>query len=551
MNISNLSMNKNLPRTWAMKCAQKLLKRDFIILETGYGPSGLPHLGTVAEVIRTRMIQNCLDILGKESKIIVFVDDMDGFRKVPTNLPNQDMLANYLHLPLCKVPDPFGCCESYADHNTNELIKLLKTFGLEDKVEIMKSSDKYNSGEFDENLVQVLNNYEKILNVMLPTLGEARQKTYSPFLPISQKNGHVLEVKIEKYLKEEKSICFYDQGELVKMPVTGGNCKLQWKVDWGMRWAALGVDFEMYGKDLIDSYSVSKQICTILGSRAPNNMVYELFLDSEGKKISKSKGNGISLEEWLNYATEDSVKHFLFLNPDRAKNLDKKDLHKYVDNYLSDLEKYRNSISNSDLHSNFALDNHPNHPSFALDNHPSSALDNSSRKDFVLNEHDYRNITENPVFYVHEGVVPPVSRVSYSMILNLAKGLRSPDFLTFKNFIENKIGKLNITEDKVVESVFKFYESYKTKPSETPEWIKSYMKVFLEKLDSLESGNDMQQELYLLGNKAVFNNDVADLKSWFKAIYGILFGEESGPRLGPFFELYGKDEARKMIESII
>ncbi len=497
-----------LPRTWAMKNAEKTIERHsgdvLLFLKTGYGPSGLPHLGTIAEIIRTRMVQQSIEFQGRKSKIIVFVDNMDGFRKVPSNLPKQDYLAQFLGLPLFKVPDVFGCCESFADHNINELNKLIAQFDLTQHVEVVRSSDMYLSGKFNDALLNVLKNHEKILKIMLPTLGEERKKTYSPFLPISAKSGKVLEVKIEEYKVDEGKITFYDEGELVESEVTNGKCKLQWKVDWGMQWHALGVDYEMYGKDLIDSFSASKPICKVLGSKAPASMMYELFLDGENKKISKSKGNGVSLEDWMNFAPIASMKHFLFMNPERAKRLDIHDLHRYVDAYLNDLTKYH-------------------------------AQDEKARY-------------ENPIFYIHENA-PPATTLSYSLLLNLQKGLRSPDYETFRNFIEKQHGTLNETEEILIKCVYKFCEHHKTESAPAPEWLKKYLNAFLDNIDQMTNGLEMQTYLYTLGNEAVANQDITDLKVWFKTIYQVLFGEDSGPRLGPFFELYGKSESVKLIKS--
>ncbi|WP_172618991.1 lysine--tRNA ligase [Candidatus Cytomitobacter indipagum] len=505
-------------RSWPMQNAKKIIdersndKSKIVVLKTGYGPSGLPHLGTIAEIIRTRMIQRALEFLGCKGKIIVFVDNMDGFRKVPSNLPKQEFLQQFLGMPLFKVPDAFDCCDNFADHNINELNKLIEQFGLTKHVEVVKSSDKYLPGEFNEALLKTLKNHEKILKIMLPTLGEERRKTYSPFLPISQKSGKVLEVKIEEYKVDEGKITFYDEGELVESEVTDGKCKLQWKVDWGMQWHALKVDYEMYGKDLIDSFSASKPICKALGSKAPLNMVYELFLDGDNKKISKSKGNGVSLEDWLNFTPIASMKHFLFLNPERAKRLDIMDLHRYVDAYLKDLDRYHKQVAEND---------------------------------------DRRH--DNPIFFVHENEsnLPSSTNLSYALLLNLQKGLRSPDYDTFRSFIIKQHGQLNDTEEKLVECVYRFAEHHKTESIPAPSWLNKYFQRFLDNMPNLSNGLDMQTYLYALGNEAVENRDIEDLKAWFKIIYTVLFGEETGPRLGPFFELYGKEESIKLIQSKI
>ncbi|USO00691.1 MAG: lysine--tRNA ligase [Alphaproteobacteria bacterium] len=496
-----------------MKNAKKVIEKNtsgLITLKTGYGPSGLPHLGTIAEVIRTRMLQQAIELQGRKSKIVTFIDNMDGFRKVPTNLPNQDYLKQFLGMPLFKVPDVFGCCDSFADHNINELNKLINKFGLTEYVEVVKSSDMYISGKFNDAILLVLQNYKKILEVMLPTLGSERQQTYSPFLPISQKSGKVLEVKIEEYKVGEGKIVFYDEGELVEQAVTNGKCKLQWKVDWAMQWHALKIDYEMYGKDLIDSFAVAKPICRILGSQEPVNMVYELFLASDNKKISKSKGNGVSLSDWMQFAPIASMKHFLFLNPERAKKLDIKDLPRYVDAYLHDLKRYH----------------------------------------IQLNEKD-ELIHNNPIFYVHGTQdIPEATDLSYSLLLNIQSGLRSPDYETFISFLQKQKSNLNDTELKLARAVYNYsiyHSNNETVPP--PKWIKKYLHIFIEEIKELETGLDMQTKLYDLGNQAVANGDIENLKLWFENIYLVLFNEKSGPRLGPFFELYGKERSVELIKS--
>jgi len=338
-------------KAWPFEEARKLLKRyrgergasapktgpDGEILpmlfETGYGPSGLPHIGTFNEVLRTTMVRHAYETLtGYPTRLIAFSDDMDGFRKVPTNVPNQGMLAEHLHKPLTQVPDPFGKFESFAAHNNAMLREFLDRFGFE--YEFMSSTEQYQSGRFDPTLKLVLQRYGQIMDIMLPTLGKARQATYSPVLPISPKTGHVLQVPVEVIDAEAGMVRFEDDGDVIEQNILSGGAKLQWKVDWAMRWTALGVDYEMYGKDLTDSGIVSGKIAKVLGARKPEGLIYELFLDAKGEKISKSKGNGLSIEEWLRYGSENSLAFYIYREPKSAKQLHMGVIPKAVDEYF-------------------------------------------------------------------------------------------------------------------------------------------------------------------------------------------------------------------------
>ncbi|HLS19604.1 MAG TPA: lysine--tRNA ligase, partial [Paracoccaceae bacterium] len=302
-------------RAWPFEEARKLIKRyqnkapekGHVLFETGYGPSGLPHIGTFGEVARTTMVRRAFEMISDiPTRLLCFSDDMDGLRKVPTNVPNREELEQDLHLPLTRVRDPFGCHESFGHHNNALLRQFLDSFGFE--YEFASSTEYYRAGRFDEMLMVALERYDAIMKIMLPTLGPERQKTYSPFLPVSPKTGHVLQVPTLERNPAKGTIVYEEpDGERVEIPVTGGHVKMQWKPDWALRWAALGVDYEMAGKDLIDSVRESSRICRALGQTPPEGFNYELFLDGEGQKISKSRGNGLSIEEWLSYASPESL----------------------------------------------------------------------------------------------------------------------------------------------------------------------------------------------------------------------------------------------------
>ena len=333
-------------KSWPFVEAQKVLKRiekkskDKINLQTGYGPSGLPHIGTFGEVARTTMILNAIEqISDKKVNLIAFSDDLDGLRKVPDNVPNQEQLLKYLNQPLTSVPDPFNKYGSFGEHNNSMLQNFLDDFGF--KYNFKSATELYKNGFFNEQLKNVLKNYNNIKNIILPTLGEERRKTYSPFLPVCKKTNKVLEVEIIKINLENNSVTYIDDnGEEVEVSVLDGNCKLQWKVDWAMRWIALGIDYEMYGKDLIPTFQLSAKICRAMGGDPPENFFYELFLDQNGEKISKSKGNGLSIEEWLTYAPQETLSYFMYQNPRRAKKLFLEVIPKSTDEFISHLNKF-------------------------------------------------------------------------------------------------------------------------------------------------------------------------------------------------------------------
>src|SRR5580704_11059376 len=374
----------NVPRIWPCEEAAKVAGRlaasgkGQALFETGYGPSGLPHIGTFGEVARTSWVRHAFTTLtGLPSRLIAFSDDMDGLRKVPDNVPNRDLLTPYLGKPLTRIPDPFGSHDSFGAHNNARLRAFLDAFGFE--YEFASSSEYYASGRFDAALLRVLEQHDEIVAVVLPTLGADRQATYSPILPIHPETGVVMQVKPDKLDPAAGTVTWRDeQGKLFETPVTGGACKLQWKADWAMRWHALGVDYEMSGKDLIDSVRLSGKICRILGSPPPEGFTYELFLDEQAQKISKSKGNGLSVDEWLRYAPPESLSQFMFNAPQRAKRLFFDVIPKAVDEYLANTAKA----------------------------HTQTAADQPS----------------NAAWHIHDGRVPQeaASPLSFGMLLNLA-----------------------------------------------------------------------------------------------------------------------------------
>ncbi len=354
--MTSVSPSQEIARAahaWPFEEARKVLARverrgtdkkakDYVLFETGYGPSGLPHIGTFGEVARTTWVRRAFEAMSDvKTRLISFSDDMDGLRKVPGNVPNQEMLHAHLGQPLTSVPDPFGTHESYGAHNNARLRAFLDRFGFD--YEFLSSTECYKSGRFDAALLNVLANYEKVRDIVLPTLGPERRATYSPFLPLSPRTGAVLQVPILEWHKDRGTIVYDEDGKKTEVPVTGGHCKLQWKADWAMRWEALGVDYEMAGKDLISSVELASKIQRALGGLPPDGFNYELFLDENGERISKSRGNGLTIDEWLTYGPEESIALFMYQKPRAAKRLYFDVIPKAVDDYIDLLKQYRSN----------------------------------------------------------------------------------------------------------------------------------------------------------------------------------------------------------------
>ena len=506
---------------WPFKEAVDLAKRveknppekGYVLFETGYGPSGLPHIGTFGEVFRTTMVRQAFEkISDVPTKLFAFSDDMDGLRKVPDNIPNKEMVESHLGKALTSIPDPFETHDSFGAHMNDRLKKFLDEYGFD--YEFKSSTECYQSGMFDEALLNVLKNYDAVMKVILPTLGEERRQTYSPFMPICKKTGQVLQVPTDSMDIEKGTITYKDlDGEEVTTPVTGGNCKLQWKADWGMRWAALGVDYEMYGKDLIESAKLSTRICAAIGGKPPQQFFYELFLDAEGAKISKSKGNGLSLDDWLRYGTPESLALFMFNSPRKAKRLHFDVIPKNVDEYLTHL----GNLEGQEIEKKHA----------------------------------------NPVWHIHDGKTPDHEiPVTFGLLLNLASACNPDDKGVLWGFI-SQYAKDTTPEntpllDKLVEYAICYYEDF-VKPTKkyrapTDEERKA-MEELQGKLESLEgsSAEEIQNEIYSIGKAHGFEN----LRDWFKALYEVLLGQEQGPRVGSFIALYGTKETKQLIEKAL
>lgn len=508
-------------KAWPFEEARKLVARlekegnpdREILFETGYGPSGLPHIGTFGEVARTTMVRHAFEVLapGVKTRLLCFSDDMDGLRKVPTNVPNQEMLANYINMPLTKVPDPFGTHSSFGEHNNARLRAFLDSFGFE--YEFASSTQYYTTGRFDQTLLKVLEKFDDIMKIMLPSLREERQQTYSPILPVSPRTGHVLLVPLVERNVEKGTVTYAepDTGELVEVPVTGGHCKLQWKADWAMRWAALKVDYEMAGKDLIDSIKLASKICRVLGVNPPEGFNYELFLDHEGKKISKSKGNGLSIEDWLRYASPESLQLFMYQAPRTGKRLYFDVIPKNVDEYLAFLSAYP--------------------------------------------KQEIKEQLGNPVWHIHGGNPPKANMpISFALLLNLASACHAQDKSVLWGFIRRyapdatpeNLPKLDLLADYAVNYFHDFIVPAKTyrRASDLEATALADLAGKLETLDHEKmTAEELQTLVYDIGKAHAFDN----LRDWFRGIYEVLLGEAQGPRFGSFIALYGVKETAKLI----
>ncbi len=509
-------------KAWPFQEAGKVVDRiggkppakGHVLFETGYGPSGLPHIGTFGEVARTTMVRHAFATISDvPTRLIAFSDDMDGLRRVPENVPNQEMMTAHLGQPLTSVPDPFGTHESFGHHNNARLQAFLDEFGFD--YEFLSSTECYRQGRFDDTLRKVLVHYDEVMGVILPTLGPERRATYSPFLPICPDTNRVLEAPVVARDVAAGTITYEaEDGTKRETPVTGGMCKLQWKADWAMRWVAFEVDYEMSGKDLIDSVKLSSRICRILEGRPPEGFTYELFLDEAGEKISKSRGNGLAVEEWLRYAPPESLSLYMFKSPRKAKRLFFDVIPRNVDDYLDHTAKY-------------------------ADQDPAAQL-------------------ANPAWHIHQGPPPtePV-HLSFAILLNLASVCNSEDKAVLWGFISRYAPEASPESapglDRLVGHAINYYRDFVRpnklyRPADDTE--RRALEDLVQALDALPAdaaAEDIQNQVYEIGKRHPF----ADLRAWFKALYEILLGQSQGPRIGSFFALYGLAETIDLIRRAI
>jgi lysyl-tRNA synthetase class 1 len=503
---------------WPFAEARALLERlddktpekGYVLFETGYGPSGLPHIGTFAEVARTNMIRHAFSVLSDiPTRLWAFSDDMDGLRKVPDNIPDPEKLAPYLGKPLTRIPDPFGTHESFGHHNNARLRAFLDAFGFD--YEFVSSTECYTSGRFDATLIEVLGHYDEIMAIMLPSLGPERRATFSPLLPVCPDTGIVLQVPLTSVDADAGTVRYVNQaGKEIEQPVTGGQCKLGWKTDWAMRWRAFGVDYEMSGKDLIDSVRLSGRICKALGSSPPAGFTYELFLDEQGQKISKSRGNGLSIDEWLHYGSRESLSHYMFMHPRKAKRLYFDVIPRHVDDYLTRLAAYAGESDEVQL--------------------------------------------ANPVWHIHGGNPPaPETGLSFAVLLNLASVCNTEDRAVLWGFISRYAPDVSPATapilDELVGYAINTYRDFVKPakryraPDQTERAALEDLVATLEALPADADAKAIQTEVYEVGKRHAFES----LRDWFKALYETLLGQSEGPRMGSFIALYGIDESVTLI----
>ncbi len=519
------------PFAEARKIVERLKKKpkDEVTFETGYGPSGLPHIGTFGEVARTTMVRHAFRVLTDDkvkTRLIAFSDDMDGLRKVPDNVPNKEMLEQHLGKPLTKVPDPFGTHASFGEHNNARLRAFLDHFGFD--YEFMSSTQCYTSGRFDEALMKVLQHFDKVMAIMLPSLREERAQTYSPFLPIDSKTGVVLQVPVIAHNATAGTITYEDPETKAPLTTTviGGRCKLQWKPDWAMRWVALGVDYEMAGKDLIDSVKLSGEICRALGGTAPEGFNYELFLDENGQKISKSKGNGLTIDEWLRYASPESLSLFMYREPKAAKRLYFDVIPRHVDEYYQFLDGYARQ--------------------------------------------DTKQRLVNPVWHIHSGKPPQADMpISFQMLLTLVSSSNAENADTLWGFIGRyRPGVTPQTHpalSRLVEYAIHYFRDFvqPTKkfrePNEVERKALTDLRDALSNLPANASAEEIQDVVYEVGRREPFLDHKKKAKDgkpgvsldWFNMLYQVLLGQEKGPRFGSFVAVYGLQNTIDMIDGAL
>jgi lysyl-tRNA synthetase, class I len=520
---------------WPFEEARKIIARlkrkpkQEVIFETGYGPSGLPHIGTFGEVARTTMVRHAFRVLTGDkikTRLIAFSDDMDGLRKVPDNIPNKEMVAQHLGQPLTRIPDPFGTHDSFAAHNNARLRAFLDQFGFD--YEFLSSTACYTSGRFDAALLEVLERFDAVMAVMLPSLREERAETYSPFLPISPRTGIVLQVPVVAHDAKAGTITYDDpeSGERMTTLVTGGRCKLQWKPDWAMRWLALGVDYEMAGKDLIDSVKLSGEICRALGATPPEGFNYELFLDETGQKISKSKGNGLTIEEWLRYASPESLSLFMYREPKAAKRLYFDVIPRHVDEYEQLLEAYARQGAKERL--------------------------------------------SNPVWHIHAGSPPRADNpLSFSMLLSLVTASNAENAETLWGFIGRyRPGVTPKTHPRLaalVDYAIHYFRDFVLPAKNFREPDAAERAALIDLRDALSqlradaTPEAIQNVVYEVGRREPFLDHKKKAKDgkpgvaldWFNMLYQVLLGQEKGPRFGSFVAAYGIQNTIDMIDGAL
>ncbi len=513
---------KALPKSWPFEEALRIYEKikgktpdkGYVLFETGYGPSGLPHIGTFGEVVRTSMVRFAFSLIAPEipTKMFCVSDDIDGLRKVPDNIPNQALIKANLGKPLTSVPDPFGTHQSYGHHMNARLCSFLDSFGFE--YEFISATQKYKSGDFDVTMLKVLEKYDELMELMLPTLGNERQETYSPFMPIDEESGIVVDKGVKSIDKKKGTVIYIaPNGQEKEISVSKGGCKLQWKIDFGARWFGLGVDYEIYGKDHQPNEKIYRKVCEILGGVAPVNYTYEMFLSETGEKISKSKGNGIAVEDWLRYAPAESMSLFMFQKPRTAKRLYFDVIPKAMDEYLTFVQ-------------NFAT------------------------QDDALK-------LDNPAFHIHRGDLPKINfNLNYSLLLNLASACNPENDAVLWGFISKYQAGLTPQNSpllaQMVDKAINYYNDFIKKNKKYREATEAEKSALLElsielkkvDLEKQNDANELQNLVFQIGKNHGYEKN---MREWFLALYQILLGQDQGPRMGSFIALFGVDNFVKLV----
>ncbi len=515
---------------WPYEEARRLAERvssyppeRAVIFESGFGPSGLPHLGTMGEVLRPAYVQHAFQVLGqvleeadsssaayrRPSRLVVFIDDMDGLRKVPESIPNREASAAFLGQPVSRIPDPFGECHpSFAAHMIALLEKFLEP--VEVSYELMRSSEMYASGRFDDALKLILEKHAEIIRIVTPTLREENRAGWSPVMPLCPACGQINSTLVTAYHPERATVEFscersfggsHGCGFRGEQSVLGGKAKVQWKVDWALRWYMLSVDYELYGKDLIDSARLSGQILRLLGGRPPLGFAFEMYLDEEGHKVSKSIGRGVGVEQWRRYAPIEVLKYFLILNPRRARKLFLESIPQYTDEYLDALRAW-------------------------------GAADRRARRnsplEFVLQSQSARRFN---------------STLSFGLVMNLVAALGSSEreliwryLVHYDPAIEGDADTMKLTRE-LMECALNFYRDF-IEPAKFHYTPSDGEREQLRALSAWLAQNgeagaeDIEKAIYELGRQHYDKPGKI-----FPLLYRVILGQERGPRLGAFIRL--------------
>ena len=492
-----------------------------VLFETGFGPSGLPHIGTFAEVARTSWVRNAFEeVTGLDTRLMTFSDDMDGLRKVPLNFPNQRMLKEHLGRPLCTIPDPFSESDCFSGYMNNKLRDFLDTYQF--NYEFKSSSVSYKGGDFDQGLAILLEKVQDVHSIVAPTLGEEKRDSWSPFLPICPSCGSVYSTRVTEYFPSRGEIgfvCDGNGGDFAgcgaegEVSIFSGNVKVGWKMDWALRWYTYEVDYEMYGKDLIESAKLSGRIVRLMGKHPPVGMNYELFLDEEGKKISKSVGKGLTVDTWVEYAPIESLLYYIFQNPRRARRLYWDVVPKCVDDYLDALRKY---------------------PTIEPEKSPEQAL-----------WHIYGRGNSVPSYG---------AQVNFSMVGNLisALGTDAPDLLVeYLNRYDKKSDDYPVVIKELIRKGMNYYRDFilPKKQYRTP--LASEADQLRQLLFALEGADFLnEEELQAIPFELARKNNI-DPKLFFQMFYEIVLGQQRGPRFGSFAKMLGLEHIQQMLNKRI